>query len=102
MTPILDRHGSPTPFIELSWREAEARFDRRLDRRRRFAVYEGDEQTLLVLVKWTQHCTGCTEVDEGCPAPEAGCGCDECGYTGKRRCAMWLEESVCSATAGEP
>jgi len=47
-------------------------------------------------VTWTQHCTGCLESGEGQINsndypwdPKAKChigaGCDECGYTGKRR-----------------
>jgi hypothetical protein len=34
---------------------------------------------------YTSHCSGCTEVPEMTTAPEAGGGCHECGYQGKRR-----------------
>jgi len=36
-------------------------------------------------VRWTQHCTGCTETPENTTPEERGMGCGECGFTGKRR-----------------
>lgn len=38
--------------------------------------------------RWTSHCSGCTEVgDYGHTYGSAGC--EECGYTGKRRREWW-------------
>lgn len=97
---IVDKHGQPTPFLSLTWREAEARFGRRLDRRRRYGVYEGDELELLTVSRWTQYCTGCTEVPEMGVAPEVGIGCHECGHTGKRRFEMWAPHPVFTPMVG--
>lgn len=49
----------------------------RLDRRCQYMIMHGE---LHSLTRWTQHCSGCGE----------GGGCSECGYTGKRRMAMYL------------
>jgi len=37
------------------------------------------------MTRWTSHCSGCTEVPEMTHPPDRGIGCDECGYTGRRR-----------------
>ena len=79
-------------------RSAEAVVGCRLDRRRAYCLVDG---TLCLLVTWTDTCSGCFEGGEcmglahhygyddkaGC---HVGAGCDECGYTGKRRRAMWV------------
>lgn len=50
-----------------------------------------------VKVIWTTHCSGCTELGDSHQDAHlypydvkarcyVGSGCDECGYTGKRRC----------------
>jgi hypothetical protein len=41
------------------------------------------------VVSWTQSCSGCDEVPEMTARSEAGIGCHECGYTGKRRQEFW-------------
>lgn len=56
------------------------------------------------IARWTSHCTGCLESNEGHHVGEypfdekAGChvgsGCHECGYTGKRRHEMWVPAAV--------
>lgn len=39
--------------------------------------------------KWTELCSGCTEWGDYGQA-RGPFGCDECGYTGKRRREMWM------------
>jgi len=41
-------------------------------------------------VKWTECCSGCTEIPECTEEPERGAGCRECGYTGKSRRVAWV------------
>lgn len=41
--------------------------------------------------RWTIACTGCScDCGDGYPCGHGASGCSECGYTGKRRDAMWL------------
>lgn len=40
--------------------------------------------------RWTTACSGCYESTDGFPTGDIGGGCDECGYTGKRRWSMWV------------
>lgn len=42
------------------------------------------------VVRWSQHCSGCTEYGEFESAPERGAGCEECGYQGRTRRAEWV------------
>lgn len=84
----------PSPIVEIGWQEAEVRFCRRLDRRMRYAV---DDDELLVLTRWVSCCSGCSEVGDYECSPAAGCGCQECGYTGRRRSALWQSERIISA-----
>lgn len=55
---------------------AELIAGRRLDRRRNYAIINGE---VCEAAWWTQECSGCD-----------GGGCDECGYTGKRRTGAWV------------
>ena len=60
--------------------EAERISGKRLDRRRRYFVWEG---VLGVNREFTMQCTGCY----------AGEGCRECGGTGKRRSGVFVPEA---------
>jgi hypothetical protein len=40
-------------------------------------------------VSWTRECSGCTEHGESGGRTWGPFGCDECGYTGKRRQWFW-------------
>lgn len=101
----------------LTIEEAEKLAGRRLDRRRKYATTEDgkpcewyDGALLFELARWTDSCSGCFESEDGHPVgiyprdPKHRCyigaGCDECGYTGKRRRAEWLpvteEEEISS------
>lgn len=75
---------------KLTWQEAEEKFNVRVDRRR---VYATDGRQLFELSKWTEICSGCSVY--GCT--DTGCGCDECGYTGRRRRAVWSPWKICEA-----
>ena len=55
----------------------------------------------FLTAKWTQSCSGCCELGDYGSNPNRhpydeknqchiGFGCDECGYTGKRRVEMWV------------
>ena len=72
--------------IPTTYERAEAVAGRRLDRRRAYAIIDGRVHRL---VRWSEDCSGCTEYSMGYrifgPA-----GCDECGYTGKRRRREWV------------
>lgn len=69
---------------EIGTAEAERLAGCRLDRRRKYATTEDGKPcdvsgaTVFSLVKWTEECSGCDSA-----------GCDECGYTGKRRQIFW-------------
>ena len=105
MTANGDARVMNSPLREVSWREAERLAGQRVDRRRRYAwdddVYGSGCAGLLELVRWTDTCSGCCETGEYGSFghyyetdPKHRCligsGCDECGYTGKRRNAMWV------------
>lgn len=85
--------------------EAECISGKRLDRRCSYMV---DGHEVLMLVSYTDSCTGCLESEDGHPVGDypydekakclLGMGCSECGYTGKRVRRHWcpalsLEES---------
>jgi len=73
------------------WGEGEHRM------RMKVVLNEGHEG---FIARWTDSCTGCFEFNEGWGLsgysvdPKHKCyigsGCDECGYTGKVRHAMWI------------
>jgi len=45
-----------------------------------------------MIVRWADGCSGCTPSYEerGGGPGDRGIGCHECGYTGRRRHAMWV------------
>ena len=67
-----------------SYEDAERIAGRRLDRRRNYAIIDG---AVCELVSWTQRCSGCSPCDPYNVGN--GSGCEECGYTGKRRHYEW-------------
>lgn len=54
----------------------------KLDRRRKWFAFCGD---VVYNYNYTRPCSGCTESRENTIGDNKGSGCDECGYTGKRR-----------------
>lgn len=58
-----------------SWERVDALCGRRADRRKAWAIIDGQ---VCTLVKWTERCSGCD-----------GGGCQECGYHGVTRRSQW-------------
>lgn len=74
-----------------TWERGDELAGRRLDRRRRYAVIEGE---ICELMTWTTYCTGCCEgiwLSENA----RGSGCPECGWTGRRRRAQFVPLPLC-------
>lgn len=42
------------------------------------------------VVRFSESCSGCTEIPEYTTGPERGIGCEECGYTGRSRREEWI------------
>lgn len=57
----------------------------RLDRRKNYALIEGE---LHEQATWSQACTGCYEGHN--TFSSRGNGCDECGYQGRVRTGAWI------------
>lgn len=87
--------------------EAECLAGHRLDRRARYATTDDGKPCdfyvgaiLFQIAEWTMSCSGCRETEDGHNVgtypwdDKAGCyigaGCEECGYTGKRRNREWV------------
>lgn len=70
----------PTTFAA-----AEKIAGRRLDRRKNYAIIDGQVAESCI---WSQACSGCYEGYDSVSA--TGNGCSECGYTGRRRLGQWL------------
>jgi len=80
---------------EITPAEAEAVAGFRVDRRRAYAVEDDGSPCdvsgalIFTVARWTDKCSGCScHCREGCT--HGASGCDECGYTGKRRQAFWV------------
>ena len=69
-----------------TYEHAEKVAGHRLDRRRKYAIIDGQVHELA---RWTEECSGCTEYSMGHKI-YGPAGCHECGYTGKRRHQMWV------------
>lgn len=70
---------------ETTYEAAEKIAKRRLDRRKNYAIINGE---VCEYGEWTQACSGCSP-DDPYQRVDAGAGCHECGYTGKRRVGFW-------------
>lgn len=67
---------------------AEAICGHRLDRRKRYAIIDGD---VCTIVQWSDTCSGCYERDHDYPDHNArGMGCPECCYRGRVRRSQWV------------
>jgi ribosomal protein L37E len=69
-----------------TYEAAEAIHGSRLDRRRNYAIIEGE---VCEHGSWSSGCSGCGDDREG-HYNERGGGCSECGYTGRVRQSMWF------------
>ena len=80
---------------EVTHAEAESIAGFRVDRRRRYAVEDDgsacDVSGALIfsLARWTESCSGCNS-DDPYKSHLDGTGCEECGYTGRRRYVYWV------------
>lgn len=75
-------------FDEITHVEAEAVAGRRLDRRRKYALLDGE---VCERSSYTSPCSGCScNCSDGYPCGHEPAGCFECGYTGKRRWRDWV------------
>jgi len=77
---------------EVSYEHVEQIAGRRLDRRKNYAVIDGQ---VAEAATWTVACTGCSETLEG-----VGHGCSECGYTGRRRGGCWFPLQLADSPQG--
>lgn len=91
MAHVVRRHG--TRIVKdmiihddrrISWRTADKTARRRLDRRKNYAVIEGQ---VYSAINWTQACSGCVYGHE-----DRGGGCHKCGYHGVVRRSMWMPD----------
>lgn len=93
MAAVIERHETTVDgagFIHhddraSSYEAAEKIAGTRLDRRRNYAIIDGG---VCELAQWSQACSGCYEGYDSAHA--IGIGCDECGFTGRRRQAHWV------------
>lgn len=93
MRTVIERHGHSIDgqgFIHYddqasTYERAEKLAGRRLDRRRSYAIMDGE---VLESTQWSQACSGCYEGHD--ITHDAGHGCSECGYTGRRRNGAWV------------
>lgn len=69
-----------------SYEEAERLIGRRLDRRKVFAIIDGE---VFESCSWSQACSGCCDDRENISC-ERGSGCFECAYTGRSRRFQWV------------
>ena len=80
----------------ITWQEAEKILGGRLDRRKAYYFnddpemkeFHGGGGPVFDYSEWTTECSGCTETYMGqyvTGIHGQGVGCEECGYTGKRR-----------------
>jgi len=61
----------------------EAIIELKLDKRHKWHVWMGE---LVYAFKYTAPCSGCScDCSDGHGCNHGNCGCEECGYTGKRR-----------------
>jgi len=105
MATVIQRHGHTIDqdgYIHYDDRpatygQAEKIAGRRLDRRRNYAIIDGE---VAEAISWSQACTGCYEGYDSYNA--TGNGCDECGYTGRRRQAHWVPLLTSNAGSNGP
>lgn len=72
---------------------------RRADRRRNYALIDGEVCTLH---RWSQPCSGCTcDYETIGTLQSIGSGCSECGYTGRSAISMWIPVNKNSADGFE-
>lgn len=92
MAICIERHGHSVDkdgFIHyddrpIPWERVDALAGRRVDRRRNYAVIDGQVHEAQ---QFSRACSGCYDGPHTYDAE--GFGCSECGYTGRRREGFW-------------
>ena len=69
-----------------TYKKAEEIAGRRLDRRKNYAIIDGE---VCESMEHRMDCTGCTETEDG-HIVNGPCGCRECGYTGISVMRQWI------------
>ena len=95
MGRVIERHGHTIDENGLihyddqqaTFEQAEAIVGRKLDHRRNYAIIDGN---VCECATWTAPCSGCAPDSEPGSSEEDGCGCSECGYTGRVRRSQWV------------
>lgn len=92
MACVIERHGTEIKDGRIihddrlaTYEQADKIAARRLDRRKNYAIIDGE---VAESCSWSQACSGCYEGYDSFHA--TGHGCDECGYTGRRRHGKWV------------
>ena len=91
MATVIERHGHHVDgdgWIHYdgrpsSFETAEAIAGKRLDRRKNYAIIDCQ---VCECAEWSQGCSGCQDG----AGTGTGHGCEECGYTGRRRMSQWV------------
>ena len=93
MAKVIERFGTSTTGGVIThddrpstYEAAERIAGRKLDRRKNYAIIDGEVCESCV---FTRVCSGCSS-DDPYVCEERGMGCDECGFTGKRIDASWI------------
>lgn len=100
MASVIERHGHEVKDGMVHYDDRPSTYEhadkiagRRLDRRRSYAIIDGE---VCELAEWSRACTGCYE---GYNSEHAtGSGCEECGYTGRRRDGSWVPVNAMDRT----
>lgn len=80
------REPCPTVTIITDWKAVDT-----VDCKTCLRNLSKDEKGWSVRARWTRECSGCScDCGDGYGCSHGAGGCDECGYTGKRREEMWI------------
>lgn len=99
MACVIERHGTEIKDGRIihddrpaTYEQAEKIAGRRLDRRKSYAIIDGQVAESCI---WSQACSGCYsghDLHLG-----IGNGCSECGHTGRRRNGQWVPLATANA-----
>ena len=92
MATVIERFGTDTTGGIITHDDRPSTYEadekiagRKRDRRKNYAIIGGQ---VAESCTWSQACSGCYEGLDSISA--TGAGCDECGYTGRRRLGQWV------------
>lgn len=94
----MTRRASDHPWFKvIGWREAEALLGAKVNRRLKFYTQTDaghanewfTEYKVFTYTEWTHACSGCScDCGDGYGCSHGAGGCEECGFSGKRRQGM--------------